>query len=188
MFLLSLSTAIALVFVFAEASSLLNRHVLHERQQLSSEWKKLDPVGGDTILPIRIGLTQSNLEHGDDLLMRVYVAFFRLLQPSADFTNNSSDPASEHYGKHYTAEEVIDLFAPSTVTVNSVQAWLNDAGIESNRISLSSNKQWMQFDASTQEAEMLLHTRFHSYEHLATAKRSIASEEYVNPLQTEEKD
>ena len=44
---------------------------------------KPDP---DMLLPVRIGLTQSNLERGHEMLMQV------------------SDPASSNYGKHFSAD------------------------------------------------------------------------------------
>lgn len=51
-----------------------NNYRLHERRDFTPEawtqWKKLD---GDTLLPVRIGLTQSNLGQGHDLLMELYV-------------------------------------------------------------------------------------------------------------------
>jgi len=48
-------------------------HVLHERRSLSSAWIKRDRVHPDVKLPMRIGLTQSNLDKGYDYLMEVYV-------------------------------------------------------------------------------------------------------------------
>lgn len=75
-------------------------HVVHEKRSGSSNWSpvrdaKLD---GRITLPIRIGLTESNLHRGDDILMEV------------------SDPASEKYGKHLTAEEVMKYPNPAHTT------------------------------------------------------------------------
>ena len=48
------------------------KHVVHEkRERHSSEWVKGDRVEGDAVLPIRIGLSQNNLEKGYDYLMEV---------------------------------------------------------------------------------------------------------------------
>lgn len=50
------------------------KHVLHEkRDRQSLDWVKGARVERDAVLPIRIGLTQNNLERGYDLLMDVYV-------------------------------------------------------------------------------------------------------------------
>lgn len=51
------------------------------------------------------------------------------------------------------------------------------SGIEGGRISQSVNKQWIQFDALTEELEALLHTKYHAYEHTETGQSSVACEE-----------
>ena len=49
-------------------------HVLHERREAVPEsWAKRDRVHGNATLPMRIGMTQSNLQVGHDLLMDMYV-------------------------------------------------------------------------------------------------------------------
>jgi tripeptidyl-peptidase I len=48
------------------------RHVLHEeRQTWSSDWVKGARIEADAVLPLRIGLTQTNLDKGQDFLMEV---------------------------------------------------------------------------------------------------------------------
>lgn len=47
-------------------------HVLHERRSESLDWAKRDRVHEDVKLPMRIGLTQQNLDKIDDLLADVY--------------------------------------------------------------------------------------------------------------------
>ncbi|EGP87472.1 unnamed protein product [Zymoseptoria tritici ST99CH_1A5] len=136
------------------------RHVLHERREVSHNWVKRDRVHSDVKLPMRIGLVQSNLDNGHDLLMQV------------------SDPDSKSYGKFYSAEEVHDLFAPVKDSVDAVKQWLTSAGIEAKRISQSVNKQWMQLDLSASEAEQLLQTKYHFYDHPATGKTTIGCDEY----------
>jgi tripeptidyl-peptidase-1 len=50
------------------------KHVLHEkRDKHSYDWVKGARVEKDAVLPVRIGLTQNNLEKGDEYLMEVYV-------------------------------------------------------------------------------------------------------------------
>ena len=65
-------------------------HVVHEKRSTTSVWSKIPNVKPDsrTTLPVRIGLKQSNLDRGHDVLMDI------------------ADPASENYGKHLTAEQV----------------------------------------------------------------------------------
>ena len=47
-------------------------HVVHERRSdLPGAWGQGERLEKDTLLPVRIGLTQSNLEYADSLLMEV---------------------------------------------------------------------------------------------------------------------
>lgn len=86
----------------------------------------------------------------------------------------SSHPQSPNYAKHYTSEEVIELFAPSQDTVSIVTNWLTTAGIAKERITHTDNKAWLAFDATANEAESLLHTEFHEYEFENSGKGAIA--------------
>ncbi|GIJ91954.1 tripeptidyl-peptidase sed1 [Aspergillus pseudoviridinutans] len=146
------------------ASPTPNDYVVHERRAVLprswTEGKRLDKA---TTLPMRIGLTQSNLDRGHDLLMQV------------------SDPRSSRYGQHFTVEEVHDLFAPSQETVDHVRTWLESEGISADRISQAANKQWLQFDASVAEAERLLSTEYRMYAHEGSGKSHIACREYHVP-------
>ena len=47
-------------------------HVLHERRVGEPKhWEKTSRLDPDVVLPMRIGLTQSNLDKGDELLMEM---------------------------------------------------------------------------------------------------------------------
>jgi tripeptidyl-peptidase I len=60
---------------------------------------------------------------------------------ACQLTASSSHPDSANYGKHLTAAETTDLFAPSKETVKTVWDWLVSSGIEPHRLSQSRNKQ-----------------------------------------------
>ena len=92
---------------------------------------------------------------------------------------NRSDTSSPKYGQHYSPEEVIELFKPSDTAVRAVRNWLTASGIAAERVSLSTNKQWIQFDAIVEEAEVLLKTKYYSYEHVGTGNWNIGCDEYV---------
>lgn len=68
-------------------------HVVHEKRSESSTWSAVRGAkpDGRITLPVRIGLTESNLHRGDNILMEV------------------SDPTSEKYGEHLTADEVSSI-------------------------------------------------------------------------------
>ncbi|CAK7264281.1 hypothetical protein SEPCBS119000_000908 [Sporothrix epigloea] len=145
-------------------------HALHERQPLSwaSRWQRTKRAAPDAILPMRIGLKQRNIDEGHDRLMTL------------------SDPKSPDYGKHMSAKEVIDFFAPHRNTVEVVVDWLTSAGIHIDRITQSANKQWIQFDATVSEAEELLMTEYHIYEHTVSGDNDLAAEDYHVPHQVRE--
>lgn len=90
---------------------------------------------------------------------------------------NRSHHKSPRYGKHYTVEEVHDIFAPSEESVDAVRAWLESAGIAPERVSQSVNKQWLQFDADAEEVENLLQTEYYVYSHSVTGKSHVATDE-----------
>ncbi|KAL8663945.1 MAG: hypothetical protein Q9202_003494 [Teloschistes flavicans] len=140
------------------------KHVLHEKREIAPRaWAKRDRLDPKIVLPVRIGLRQNNLESGPSLLDEV------------------SNPHSSRYGQHYTAEEIHDIFAPSQDSVDSVRQWLEAAGIEPHRISQSTNKQWLQFDAQTLEVEKLLQAEYHQYEHAQTGKTNVGCDQYHVP-------
>lgn len=65
-------TAMALLAGIASAVPAPNTHVLHEKRHApDSLWSKAARVDGKTYLPMRIALTQTNLEKGDDFLLEV---------------------------------------------------------------------------------------------------------------------
>lgn len=155
---------IATLAALTEAATLSIPHVVHEKRHAPTRhWEKRSQVNRDRVIPMRIGMTQSNLDRGDELLSEL------------------SHPESSKYGQCYSSEDVVDLFAPSDEAVSSVRAWLEGAGIASDRISRSANKQWMQLDATVDEAENLLRTEYYVYEHGPTGRTTVACDEYHVP-------
>jgi tripeptidyl-peptidase-1 len=47
------------------------KHVLHEKRSEHVDWVKGERIKRDSVLPVRIGLAQNNLERGDEYLMAV---------------------------------------------------------------------------------------------------------------------
>ena len=182
-----LATAAAAAFAtVASALPTSANHVVHEKRSGSSSWAPMQGTkpDGRITLPVRIGLTESNLHLGEDILMDV------------------SNPDSEKYGKHLTAEEVmtypspariagltlrqiVKLFAPAPETIDAVHSWLVSSGIEPSRISLSRGRNWLNVNASITEVEALLKTEYKVYEH-TTGQKHIACEEYSVPQNVSE--
>ena len=157
----SILTAITLA-VSIEAAPSFN-HVLHEkRDSLPVGWGQPEVLDGKTILPFKIALTQSNLHKAEEYILDV------------------SHPDSPNYGQHWSAKKIAETFAPSQESVDSVTQWLKASGIASDRIRKSQSLGWLQFDATIDEAESLLKTKYRKYTH-ASGKPHIACTEYHIP-------
>ena len=120
--------------------------VIHEKRNFSRQ-PGLDHrqrVDAAAIIPLRIGLVQSNLEDGYAHLMNV------------------SHPASPNYGNHWTTEAVDNMFAPSKHTVSAVKDWLTSSGIGSDYV--VTEKGWLAIDLPAGEAERLLSAEYYEHE------------------------
>lgn len=167
--LLAVLASIGCAILAASALSVPSTHVLHEKRDLfsnSSPWIKRSRISADSVLPVRIGLTQSNLNAAHDHLMRI------------------SDPSSPDYGKHWTSQQSTDFFQPSNETVATVKQWLAENGIKS--VTHSDNKGWLAFDAPTSLVEALLHTEYYEHESMSTGGVMPACDEYYVPLEIQE--
>ncbi|KAN0091629.1 Pro-kumamolisin, activation domain containing protein [Hyaloscypha variabilis] len=119
-----------------------------------------------SIIPISIALSQRNLPNGEEFLMNV------------------SDPLNPNYGKHWSPEKVststnmstsikkqlVETFAFSEATIDSVNSWFTDFGIAEESITLSPSRNWLRMDLTIDEAQSLLKTEYTDYEHLITSK------------------
>ncbi|KAI1458579.1 subtilisin-like protein [Annulohypoxylon moriforme] len=145
------------------------RSLVHERRDAHHErsWNKLDRAPSDDIFEMRIGLKQQNLDRGYELLMDV------------------SDPSSPNYGKYWTPDEIIQMFAPAGNAVKEAKNWLNSSGIGGERIALAASKGWLVFNATIGEAEKLLNTEYWLYEG-AEGQISVGCDEYHVPAQLSE--
>ncbi|KAB8299062.1 hypothetical protein EYC80_001187 [Monilinia laxa] len=161
-----ISGLVALVALTLQVSAIVvPRHLeVHEkRESLHPRWTKRDRVESHKLLPMRIGLKQSNLDDGYGHLMKI------------------SDPASPNFGQHWTPEEVIEAFRPSQETEDEVRKWLVDSGIPAGRITHSDNKGWFAFYATAEEAESLLYTEYHEFEDSVTGGIMPSCEAYHVP-------
>ncbi|KAI0475631.1 putative protease S8 tripeptidyl peptidase I [Xylariaceae sp. FL0804] len=119
---------------------------LHEKRNgLPRELRRTGRVPGEHIIPLRIALGQSNLD-------RAY-----------DYVLNVSHPSSPHYGKHWTADQVRETFAPAGESVRAVGDWLRRAGVRGEDMTV--RKGWLAVDMPAGKAEELLGAEYH--EHVA---------------------
>lgn len=139
------------------------KFVSHEKREKPPHgWEKHQRLTGDHVLSIRVALRQENLDKAERFLMDV------------------SHPQSSKYGQHWSAKEIAETFAPSPKSTLAVTEWLHSYGISPERISRSQSLGWLYFDATVDEVEKLLKTKFHMYKH-SGGNRHIACTEYHVP-------
>lgn len=159
------SSALAISLLFStivSGSAISSGHVIHEKREVSAEgWMKGSRLHPDTKIPLRISLTQQDLERGHEYIMDV------------------SHPSSPNYGKHWTAEEVATAFAPSNETFDKVQDWLASSNISVENILRTAGS--LNIGLSIAEVERLLQTEYHSWTHAATGQKSAACDQYHVP-------
>jgi tripeptidyl-peptidase-1 len=155
--------ATLVVAVSASPISTKSNHVVHERRSAPPpNWSMASRLHPAATFPVRIGLTQQNLHRAEE------------------FINQVAHPESKDYGKHWSAQKIADTFAPSMETFDAVKSWLSASGIELSRVKLSTSRNWMTFKATASEAERLLKTEYHLYNH-DSGHRHIACEQYSLP-------
>ena len=67
-----LATTTALAALAAAGPAVPTSYVLHEKREfLPKKWVKRSRLDNEIKLPMRIGMTQSNLDIGEELLMEV---------------------------------------------------------------------------------------------------------------------
>jgi hypothetical protein len=159
--ILGASALIAEAIAAPANSAIDKRHVIHEkRDSLPVNWRRSAKLHPDSILPMRIALTQGNLDKADEFLMDV------------------SHPTSPNFGKHWTAKQVAEMFAPTKETIDAVTGWLAEAGII--KVTQSQSLNWINANVPVAKAERLLQTSYFEYIH-ESGKSHVACEEYSVP-------
>jgi len=151
----SIAAFLAAFATFSNAAP-TSKAILHEkRDQPLSRYVRGARADAQAVLPIRIGLTQTNLDEES-----VYAKLMDV-----------AHPASPNFGKHWSAADVHGAFAPTEETMESVKAWLVAAGIASERIRHYENRAWLAFEGTVAEAEALFKTEY--YEHAHTSRNEL---------------
>ena len=134
-----------------ESVTATSKAVVHEKRHRPTQYarRRMKP---DDVIPIRIALRQSNLDHGYNYLMDV------------------SHPESLNYGKHWSAKEAHDFFAPPDTSMNIVEDWLQSRGIKDEDVLHYDNKGWLAVDMTVAQAEELLSTEYYEYDVLGDSR------------------
>ncbi|KAM5539764.1 hypothetical protein V8D89_006577 [Ganoderma adspersum] len=145
-------------FALASREPIPVKRVAHEsRRSLPSGWNPVRRAEPDVILPLSVGLAQSNLENLEAYLLDV------------------AHPDSPNYSKHWTPKEVATAFRPSAESYDAVREWLvEDGSIDTGRIVLSKSGNWVMANVTVAEAERLLGTQYFVYEHAEDGREHVA--------------
>jgi tripeptidyl-peptidase I len=104
----------------------------------------------------------------------------RTRRPNTDVTNPTIFQ-SDKYGQHWSAKEVAEAFAPTEETVKAVKAWLASYGFGDEHVEHTQSLGFLQFNASVEDVEELLNTKYNIYQHDETKQPHVACEEYSIP-------
>ncbi|KAK6385774.1 hypothetical protein LTS17_001346 [Exophiala oligosperma] len=81
-----------------------------------------------------------------------------------------SDPSHHRYGQHLSQQQVHDLVSPTDDTVNSIQDWLSENGIDSSHLQFNAARDWLTLTLPVAQIERLLDTKYSVYKHEDGAK------------------
>lgn len=120
-FLLS-TTVLASLAAVGLAAPATHYEVHEKRGAPPHAWDRHSSASPDQVLPVRIGLKQRNLEHAER------------------FLNDVAHPSSPNFGKHWSAEQVANTFAPTKESIDTTVDWLVSSGIDRSRIKHSKGR------------------------------------------------
>ncbi|KAJ7753566.1 peptidase S8/S53 domain-containing protein [Mycena metata] len=153
-----------LALVLTKFACALSPTVVHEKRVDHPSLIHSRRLEAHVAVPLRIGLKQQNTGHLPLHLLSV------------------SDPQSPHFGQHWSAEKVAQVFAPANESRDAVAAWLVGAGFDKERLRMSHNKAWVHVDnATVDEVEALLGTEYHVYNHHESGEEHAACDSYSLP-------
>lgn len=132
-----LATILAVSLVSAAAPKDA-RHKVKESISPPRGWVKHARPPSDHIIELRIGLPQPNFHVLEDHLYEI------------------SDPSHERYGAHLSKEEVEELVAPDSESIELVDEWLGSYGISETDLVRSPAKDWVTIKIPVDLAEKML--------------------------------
>ena len=128
------------VTAVAYASPRSTAHRLMESVDIPRGWAEHSVPSPDHIISIHIGLPQPNFSELERHLYEV------------------SDPDHYRYGKHLSKEEVEELVAPHSTSLDAVNEWLATHGLGEDDIARSPAKDWITINIPVALVEAMLNT------------------------------
>ncbi|PSR75361.1 hypothetical protein PHLCEN_2v9170 [Hermanssonia centrifuga] len=139
--------------------------VRESRESIPAGYVHSGAADADTTINLRIALVQNNPSGLIDALYDV------------------STPSSPSYGEHLSKEEVETFVAPTAQTVESVNSWLNEAGLSATAITPAGD--WLSVSLPVSKANELFDADFSVFTHSETGKQAIRTMSYSIPTRLE---
>lgn len=156
--------SLLLIATLCVISVVANTHIIKESlTQVPTEWKQGARAASNDLLHITIAIKQRNVDQLEHLLSVV------------------SDPKNSAYGHHLSYEQVNDLVAPSSKSIHAVMNWLSTHGVDISVATFTPNKDFVSLPMTITQAETLLHTQYHTYQHQHTDNEIIRTLSYKLP-------
>ncbi|SAM86247.1 related to Tripeptidyl-peptidase I precursor [Ustilago bromivora] len=156
--------------LMAESSPVASPFVVKESVPLPSTWVRRSTADSETVVPLRFALRQSAISG---------------LQAKLHETSN---PDSALYGRHLSAEQVSSYLQPEKRTVEEVELWLRDAGVEvdENLAKRSFSGDTFTVHVPVWKARELLNADLGVYEHKRSGTLAVRAETYSVPRSVSE--
>ncbi|KAJ7018607.1 family S53 protease-like protein [Mycena alexandri] len=119
-----------------------------ERDNPPNGFSRIGPSPPETILDLRLALTQNNISGLQDTVYDV------------------STPGNARYGKHLSKEEVEAFVTPSEDTTNQVNAWLKSHNLSSSPLTTAGD--WIAVSMTVSQANALLNAEFSAFQNADT--------------------
>ncbi|KAI0080806.1 tripeptidyl peptidase A [Panus rudis PR-1116 ss-1] len=156
---------LSISFIFAAlalaAPSFDSPHKVKETVVPPRGWVKRSVAPRDLTIELRVALPQPNFYELERHLYEI------------------SDPDHERYGAHLSKEEIEQLVAPDSMSVESVTEWLASHGV--TNLNRSPAGDWIKVHIPVSLAEEMLDTEYHIWVHAETGKTVIRTTAYSLP-------
>ncbi|KAI0062179.1 subtilisin-like protein [Artomyces pyxidatus] len=138
--------------------------VVHDRRDSApSGFVHVGAAPSDTVLNLRLGLTQGNFAGLEEALYAV------------------STPGSDLYGQHLSKEETEAFVAPTAETSTAVQSWLSSHGLSATAATPAGD--WLKLSLTVEQANELLDADFSTFKDQETGKQTIRTLSYSVPAE-----
>lgn len=92
-----------------------------------------------------------------------------------------SDPDHARFGQYLSESDVNDLTKPHETTSSLVHDWLQEYGIDTDRLSYSGAKDWIHISMPVSEVENLLSTKYSVFKHEDDGSHLVRTDSYSLP-------